>query len=356
MRIAVNAIPLLQDTLANTGNVSTEMLYRLCRLHPDVEFLLINSRPLPPSRPLPANARLVELKPLAGGRLGRYIWREMQWPRALKKLKADRVLCMEDVLPVPFGMPAHLLLSRDVALLDSISASKHIRRYASISLFSAFMQEQLNKRFGGLGAKVQELTPGAAEVFKAINWEEREDVKREFAGGMEYFIAIGSIHPGNNIIPLLKAFSMLKKRLLSSIKLVLAGELTDAGEEIAEALQTYKFREDVIWMRDADDETLARLVAASYALVHTAGADGLAVPVYAALRSDVPVVALYAGATPEAGGDSALNALPDDITDLSEKMSALYKDELLRGRLLAHITRVPDWDDAARALGNSITS
>lgn len=355
MRIAVNAIPLLQDTLADTGNVLSEMLYNLCRLHPDVEFLLINNRPLPPSRPLPANARLVELKPLAGGRLGRYIWREMQWPRALKKLKADKILCMDDVLPVPNGMPAHLLLSRNTALLDGISASKYIRRYTSISLFSAFMREQLNKRFGGLDAKVQQLEPGAADVFKAVNWEEREDIKREFAGGMEYFIVLGSIDPANNVIPLLKAFSMLKKRLRSNIKLVLAGQLTGPGEEIAESLQTYKFREDVIWLQQVEDETLARLVAAAYALVHTAGADGLAVPIYAALRCDVPVVALYAGAAPEAGGDAALNAVPEDITDLSEKMGALYKDELLRGRLLAHITRVPGWEAAARALGNTIT-
>jgi alpha-1,3-rhamnosyl/mannosyltransferase len=354
MRIAVNAIPLLQDALADTGNVLSEIFFNLCRQHPEAEFLLINNRPLPPSRPLPANARLVELKPLAGGKAGRYIWREMQWPRALKKLKADKLLCMDDVLPVPDGMPAHLLLGRRTAVLDSVSASKYIRRYASISLFSAFMREQLNKRFGGLDGKVHQLQPGAADVFRRINWEEREDVKREFAGGMEYFIALGSIDPANNIIPLLKAFSMLKKRLLSSVKLVLAGQLTDAGHGIADALQSYKFRDDVIWLRETDDETLARLVAGSYALVHTAGADGLAVPVYAALRCDVPAVALYAGAAPEAGGDATLNALPDDVTDLSEKMGALYKDELLRGRLLAHITPVPGWEDAARALGSTI--
>ncbi|AWO01225.1 hypothetical protein DLD77_05735 [Chitinophaga alhagiae] len=354
MRIAVNAVPMLQDTLPDTGNVLTEIFYNLCRLHPDVEFLLINNRPLRPAQPLPPNARLVELKPLAGGKLGQYIWRRMQWPRALRKLKADRILSMDDVLPVPEGMPAHLLLGRNVAVLDTVSASRYIRQYASISLFSAFMQEQLNKRFGGLGARVQQLQPGTADVFRAVNWEEREDIKREFTSGMEYFIALGSLDPSNNIIPLLKAFSMLKKRLLSSIKLVLAGQLTGPGEDIAEALKTYKFKDDVIWLKNADDETLARLVAAAYALVHTAGADGLAVPVYAALRCDVPVVTLYAGAAPEAGGDAALNALPNDISDLSEKMGALYKDELLRGRLLAHITRVPDWEQAARTLGNTI--
>lgn len=354
MRIAVNAVPMLQDTLSDTGNVLTEIFYNLCRLHPDAEFLLVNNRPLRPARPLPSNVRLIELKPLAGGKPGRYIWRRMQWPRALKKLQADKILCMDDVLPVPEGMEAHLLLSRDAAVLDTVSASQYIRRYTSISLFSAFMQEQLNKRFGGLEARVRQLQPGAADVFKAVNWEEREDIKREFTSGMEYFIALGSIDPSNNIIPLLKAFSMLKKRLLSSIKLVLAGQLTGPGEDIAQALKTYKFKDDVIWLQGTDDETLARLVAAAYALVHTAGADGLAVPVYAALRCDVPVVTLYAGAAPEAGGDAALNALPGDVTDLSEKMGALYKDELLRGRLLAHITRVPGWEDAACALGNTI--
>ena len=75
-----------------------------------------------------------------------------------------------------------------------------------------------------------------------------------------------------------------------------------------------------------------------------------------AQRCQVPAVVLFAGASTEAGKDAALNAVPGDVTDLSEKMSALYKDELLRSRLLDHISRVPSWDDAAGQLGQAITA
>lgn len=356
MRIAVNAVPLLQDTPADSGNVTTEMLYRLCRLHPDIEFLLITDRSWDPPAILPLNAKPMVLKPWVGGSLGKYAWRKWQWRKAVKKYQADRILCIDEVLVVPAGIPAYLMLTREPRVLDSAAASKYIRAYTGILLFSAFMREQVDKRFGGLGDKVHTLPAGVSETYIPLNWEEREEVKREYADGMEYYISVASIHPDNNIRPLLKAFSMLKKRLRTSMKLVLAGRLTHEGEEIAESLQTYKFRDDVIRVEHPDETELAKLIAGAYGLVHTVGGDGLAVPIYMALRCQVPAVALYAGASPEAGGDASLNAVPDDITDLSEKLGALYKDEMLRSKLLAHIVRTESWDEAAVQLGKVITS
>lgn len=356
MRIAVNALPLMQGSAANTGNVPAELISRLCPLHPDAEFIFITDKPWTPQPALPANCEVVVLKPFMGARIGQYLWRRFQWSGLLKKYRADRLLCIDDVLPFPPEVQAHLLLTRKTSLPDRPSTSEYIRRFVSVNVFSEFMKEQIGGRYGGLEQKFNLLVPGVSDTFVPLNWEEREMVKQEFAGGMEYFIAVGAIHPDNNIIPLLKAFSMLKKRLRSGIRLVLAGDLTPEGEDIAEALQTYKFREDVIWMQETNEEDLARLIGGAYALVHTAGADGLAVPVLQAKRCQVPSVVVFAGASTEAGGDAALNAVPGDITDLSEKMSALYKDELLRGRLLDHIGRVPDWDEAADRLGQVITA
>lgn len=356
MRIAVNALPLMHDSAANTGNVPVELMSRLCRLHPDAEFIFIADKPWEPRPALPPNCEVAVLKPFTGGRIGQYFWRRFQWGRLLKKYRADRLLCIDDVLPFPQEVQAHLLLTRNVSLPDRPSTSEYIRRFRSVNVFSEFMKEQAGGRYGGLEQKFNMLVPGVSEIFIPLNWEERELVKQEFAGGMEYFIAVGAIHPDNNIIPLLKAFSMLKKRLRSNIRLVLAGDLTPEGKEIAGALQTYKFREDVIWLQEVEEEDLAKLIGGAYALVHAAGADGLAVPVLQAQRCQVPAVVLFAGASPEAGKDAALNAVPGDITDLSEKMSALYKDELLRSRLLDHMRRVPSWDEAAGQLGQVVTA
>ncbi|WP_423736786.1 glycosyltransferase [Chitinophaga caseinilytica] len=356
MRIAVNALPLIEDSPADTGNVSTEMLVRLARLHPDVEFVLIANQAWLPADPLPLNVQVAVLKPFIKGKTGRFIWRRYQWPKMVKKLKADKVLYFNDILPIPFDVESYLVMSRTGILPFGATTDENIRRFKKVFVFSDFVKEQLTNRFPRLADRIEFLTPGGSEAYIPLNWEEREEVKREYADGMEYYLAVGSIDPANNIIPLLKAFSMLKKRLRSSIKLVLAGRATPEGEDIVQALQTYKFRQDVIWVQDADQATLARLTGGAYAIVHTAGADGLAVPILAGQKCQVPAVALYAGASPEAGRDAALNSMPDDVTDLSEKMSALYKDEMLRSRLLNHMARVPSWDDAAETLGQIVTS
>lgn len=356
MRIAVNALPLMEDSPADTGNVPTEMLVRIARLHPDVEFVLIAGRTWLPAVPLPLNVQVAVLKPFLKGRAGLFIWRRYQWPKMVKRLRADRVLYFDDVLPIPFDVQSFLVMTRKGTLPFGATTDENIRRFKAVAVFSEFVKEQLTNRFPRLKERIQLLTPGGSEAFTPLNWEEREEVKREYADGMEYFLAVGSIDPSNNIIPLLKAFSMLKKRLRSSIKLVLAGRATEDGEDIVQALQTYKFRQDVIWIKDADEATLARITGGAYAIVHTAGADGLAVPILAGQKCQVPAVALYAGASPEAGQDAALNSVPDDVTDLSEKMSALYKDEMLRSRLLNHMGHVPSWDNAAETLGQIVTS
>lgn len=354
MRIAVYASTLLEDSPADTGNIATELCYRLCSQHPDAQFLMVTNRP--GTLGLPANARPIFLKPWLKGSIGGYLWRHFQWPAMLKKMQADRLLCIAEVLPPLPGMLASLLLTRSAAMLDKPVASQYIRRFNNIAVFSDFMREQVNQRYGGLSKRVHLLPAGAPEACVPLDWEEREDVKRSYTGGMEYYIAVGRIGPENNIMPLLKAFSMMKKRLRSGIKLVLAGSLASEGRDIPGLLKTYKFRDDIVWLQDVDDVTLARLIAGAYAIVHTAGADGMAAPVYAALKSQVPGVVLYAGANTEAGGDAMLNAVPDDVSDLAEKMSALYKDEQLRSRLIAHIQPVNNWNDAATVLGRLVIS
>ena len=138
-------------------------------------------------------------------------------------------------------------------------------------------------------------------------------------------------------MPLLKAFSALKRRLHSNMKLVLAGGITTAGADIPASLTSYKYRNDVVLLKEADEETLSRVVAGAYALIYTSRFDGMAMPVYGALKSQVPVIALDGQVVKEAGGDAVIYTDPESLEDLADKMCLLYKDEELRTRQLRRI-------------------
>ncbi len=129
MRIAVNAHPLVGDSPADTGNVATELLVRVARLHPDVEFVLIGDQAWLPAEPLPLNVQVAVLKPFGKGKVGRFLWRRYQWPKMVRKVKADRILYFDDVLPVPFDVQPYLVMTRKGTLPFGATTDENIRRF-----------------------------------------------------------------------------------------------------------------------------------------------------------------------------------------------------------------------------------
>jgi len=332
MRIGVNASPMLRDTAADTGNIVTTLLLGLCRLHPEHTFIFFFDQQ--PSLPeFPPNVTISVL-PLNGNKKWqRYLWQEWKLPAALKKQGVELFIGMDGTLPLRSKIPAHLFL-RDRRLEEDVL--KYVNKARKVLVLSETARQELIQVVPA--ATVEVVSPGVPEDYQPLEWELREDVKREFAGGVEYFISVGSVHPGNNIMPLLKAFSALKRRLHSNMKLVLTGMSTAAGAEITESLASYKYRNDVVWLQETDLPTLARLVAGAYALIYTPRFDGMAMPVYGAIRSEVPVIALEGEAAKEAGGDAVIYTDPEDLEDFANKMCLLYKDETLRSRQLSRIS------------------
>jgi glycosyltransferase involved in cell wall biosynthesis len=78
-------------------------------------------------------------------------------------------------------------------------------------------------------------------------------------------------------------------------------------------------------------------VAGAYALIYTPRFEGMALPVYAAMQCQVPVIALDSLTAREAGGDAVIYTDPENLEDFADKMCLLYKDEQLRSRQLSRI-------------------
>ncbi len=140
------------------------------------------------------------------------------------------------------------------------------------------------------------------------------------------------------------------------MQLIVAGAFT-AGKEVSEKLQTYKYRSDVKLYENADQQTMATLTTAAYAVIFLDEKKLTAFPVAAALQCGVPVIGLdSAHATKEVAGVAGLyaSAIPDS---LAEQMKRVYTDENLRKQLVANaILQLPfvNGDAAAQKLWNCI--
>jgi glycosyltransferase involved in cell wall biosynthesis len=231
---------------------------------------------------------------------------------------------------------------------------QQIGKASAIATFTPLQQSELAKQ---LNVKTEQITPVGYSVpamFQPISWVQKEAVLEEHTNGSEFFLYVGSFSE-NNFLLLLKAFSLFKKRQLSSMQLIAAGSFT-LHKSLAEKIVTYKYRSDVKLYENVDWQKLASILPAAYAVIYLNKQDVTAFMVATALQCEVPVIGLENSAAQTIATSAGLfaSATPES---LAEQMKLLYKDENLRKQLIANaIVQKPlvNGDEAVQKLWDCI--
>jgi hypothetical protein len=166
---------------------------------------------------------------------------------------------------------------------------------------------------------VHVVNPPPEEAAAPLSVEAREKIKERLAEGKEYFYTEIAGAKSSEVINLLKAFSLFKKRQLSNMKLVLAGE--DVG--LTEKLSSYKYRQDVCLCPRTGVEQLA----GAYAVISLNREGSLGIDVLNAWKAGVPVIAAEES-------EAVLRVPAGDPAPLADGLKSLYKDETLRNELI----------------------
>jgi glycosyltransferase involved in cell wall biosynthesis len=207
---------------------------------------------------------------------------------------------------------------------------KFLGKATSIVTVSQFLQQQIAAHYNMPADKINVAYPGIADNFKPASWQQKDNTKENYTEGLEYFLYSGAIHPQQNLITLLKAFSFFKKRQKSNMQLIIAS----ANNALIKSLSTFKYRHEVKILENTPPDLLAQITASAYAMVYPSPYDGFSASLTQAMQCDVPVIASNTGAMPEICGDAALYINPDDFNDIAEKMMLLFKDEAQRNQLI----------------------
>ena len=137
----------------------------------------------------------------------------------------------------------------------------------------------------------------------------------------------------NGFTELLKAFSKFKKWQQSSMQLILLPKEESFGNIIYDKLDTYKYRDDVKLVNDANKKETADIIASAYALLHTATADADLLPVAAALQSATPVIGFFTESLQEYCGEAGIIVTETVYEAFGDQLSKLYKDETLHSQM-----------------------
>jgi glycosyltransferase involved in cell wall biosynthesis len=236
---------------------------------------------------------------------------------------------------------------------------KFLKKAASVVTVSQFSKKDLVKRYQIRSEKIHVVPNAVKEIFQPVAEERKVAIKEKYTEGKEFFIYAGAIQPRKNLINLLKAFSIFKKRLQSSMKLVLAGRLAWKNDEFIQLLNTYKYKKDVVMTGYLEEQELANLMGSAYALIYPSFFEGFGVPVLEAMNGGIPALTSKGTSMEEIAGEAGLYFDPHNYTDISEKLMLIYKDESLRNRMVEkgrEIARQYSWEHSASLMWEAITS
>lgn len=369
MNIAVNTRFLLNDALEGYGYYLKEILSRLTHNHPEHQFIFIFDRPGSETTITAPNITTVVAGPPARHPLLWKWWYDIRIPSVLKKYKADIFLSCDGFCSLTTSVPQCLII-HDLAFLHYPKfihrshllfykryTPKFLKKAASLVTVSQFSKNDIVTKYKIDRASIDVVYNAARTSFKPLSWQEKQSVKHDFTAGKNYFLYVGAIHPRKNLMNLVKAFSIFKKRQKSDWKLVIAGRVAWQSEAFIESLSTYKYREDLVVTGYVDEAKLSGLVGSAYAMVYPSLFEGFGMPVVESMQAGVPVITSINSAMQEIAEDAALYADPFSVEDIADKMMLLYKDETLHSRLAQKGLERADlynWDKAAEQVWEAI--
>ena len=369
MVIAVNTRFLAMENPDGFGRFTKEVLERMVKANPDHQFHFFFDRPFPPQVIFFSNVTSHVLSPPARHPLLWKYWFDVKVAAMLRKLKADVFFSPDGqcslttkilqcvVVPHlgflhhPGGYP------KTHQRYYQFYTPKFIRKATTVLTVSNFSKKDIIDRYQTPESKIVIVYKGVKPIFQPLDFNAQNAVKDQCTGGAEFFLNVGAIHPRKNLVNLLKAFSIFKRRLHSSFKLVLAGRMAWKNDEFSELLKTYKYKDDVIVTGLLEEAEVAKLMASAYAFVYPSPFEGFGVPVIEAMKCGVPVLTSKNSAMEEITEGAALYFDPENPAEMGEKLMRIYKDEDGRKELIQKGTSIAQqytWERTVDAVWQSI--
>jgi len=369
MLIAVNTRLLIKNRIDGIGWFINETLKRITRDHPEHKFVFFFDRQFSNDFIFSDNITARVIHPQARHPFLWYWWFEYSLTRALKKLKPDIFISPDGFLPLSIKIPCipviHDLnfhhrpndLPRMVRNYYNRCFPKFAEKATRIITVSEYSRKDIVESYNIDPDIIDVVYNGADKIFKPATEIEKNETKKRFTSGKDYFVYAGSLHPRKNISALLQAFEDFKKETGSDMKLILAGETLFITPGMKKKLKHMNYRNDVILTGRVSTEDMHLIISSATVMTFVSHYEGFGIPVLESMQCGVPVIASNVTSIPEVAGDAALYISPGKPETILEAMKKITEDFKLRENLIEKgfvQSRKFSWDKTAEKLWESI--
>ena len=359
---------LVKTKLEGFGWFAFETLHRICKNHPEHEFIFFFDRSFDTSFVFAENVTPVRLFPRTGRPLLFDWWFNRSVARALKEYRADVFVSPDGYLSLTTNVPQLAVIHdlnfehypEDLPRWASRYYKSRFPRFAEkatrILTVSEYSKQDIVKTYGISPQKIDVAYNGVNPAFAPISVEKQREVKQELTSGKDFFLFVGAQSPRKNLARLFSAFEQFKADG-GEAKLLVVGEKYWWDKATQEAYNENRFQQEILFTGHLQLHRLARVTASALALTYVSYFEGFGIPLVEAMRSGTPVIAAKATSLPEVGEDAVLYCDPFDVNSISARLTEVEKNESLRQGLIEKGLRRAEyfsWEKTAKIMWNSI--
>jgi glycosyltransferase involved in cell wall biosynthesis len=182
-------------------------------------------------------------------------------------------------------------------------------------------------------AKIKVVYQSCDDIFwKPVSEQDKATVRDTYGLPERYVVCVGSIEDRKNQIAAVRALLELP----ADIHLVIVGRPHGTYyNSLTSEIRRKKLNDRVHIITNADFDDFPALYANALASVYVSQFEGFGIPILESMCCDVPVVTSNISSMPEAGGDAALYADPNNPHQIAEQLQRVITDPQLRAELIA---------------------
>ena len=282
-------------------------------------------------------------------RAGNYSLREqVSIPAALRKAKVDLfhaphyvvspltrvpyVVTIHDCIHLRFPQYLPNRLASTYARTVMGLAARRARRVLTVS--HASKQDILH--YLGIAADKVDVIYNALDSRLAAEptAEDMAKVRERFQLTSPFILYAGNIKPHKNIDRLIEAYSILRRRGVTTPRLLIIGDEISKYPNLRRLVHRFQLHPHVRFFGFVQEETLAALYRLASVFVFPSLYEGFGLPPLEAMAAGTPVVTSNVSSLPEVVGDAALLIDPMDAGAIADAMARVLSDEALRADLI----------------------
>jgi glycosyltransferase involved in cell wall biosynthesis len=349
MRIGIDARFLMHGV----GRYAEELLTHLAALDDTHTFYVFTSTAYPqaPSLDRLAGDRLEEIPgrgslyslsgqiriPYHVARRGMQLFHATSYPSPLIRF-CPLVVTIHDQAPrldrrrLPFQTGLRGLLARSYYDVMNAYAVRYARHIITVS--EQAKRDILRFHPHLPPAKVSVIYHGVSADFKPATPAEQAKVRARHALPRNYFLYVGTVNPGKNLVRVLKAFDVLRRTSGWTHELVAVARLDPRYAEFYRFWERFPGRDAVRLLDHVEKADLPGLYSGARALVLPSEHESFGFPVLEAFACGTPVITSNTSALPEIAGEAALLVDPHSVEEIAEACRRLSNDDALRQELI----------------------